>query len=286
VKLVSADQLPIEQLTAIYNEARIDYVVPMPMNVARLKAYIQNYDVDLSASVVAMEGRTPLGVCMLGLRPVGAWVTRLGVLPRSRRHGAGRAMMEWVIDQARARGAATVYLEVIFNNPPARALFDGLGFIPTRELLILRRPPAPSRLTPLLNYPIEWLDADEVLALAAMRPHRSSWVNQMESICNAGQVLGVQLCAPNGMRGWMSYRRAALYLERVIPQSSGGPAHEIAVTLLHHLHNRFPMIDTIVENIAVDNMHLQAFFEHGYVEAFRRVEMYLPMQPGAYVAAG
>jgi hypothetical protein len=36
----------------------------------------------------------------------------------------------------------------------------------------------------------------------------------------------------------------------------------------------------------VDNMHLQAFFEHGYVEAFRRVEMYLPVQPAAYASAG
>ncbi len=286
MKLIPADQLSIEQLTAIYNEARVDYVVPMPMNVARLKAYIQNYDVDLRGSVVAMDGSAPLGVCMLALRPAGAWVTRLGVLPSLRRRGAGRAMMEWVIDQARARGAGTVYLEVIFNNPPARALFDGLGFSPMRELLILRRPPAPSRLSPPLRFPVEWLDASEVLELAAMRPHRSSWINQVESIRNAGQVRGVQLCAPNGMRGWMSYRRAALYLERVIPQSSGGPAHEIALTLLHHLHNRFPTMDTIVENIAVDNVHLQAFYEHGYVEAFRRVEMYLPMQPGAYAAAG
>jgi len=284
VRLVPANQLTPEQLTAIYNEARVDYVVPMPMNVARLQAYIHNYDVDLSASVVALEGDTPLGVCMLGLRPVGAWITRLGVLPASRRKGAGRAMVEWVLNQACRRGASAVYLEAITNNPPAFALFTGLGFTPIRELLIVRRPPSPSRITPPLSYPIEWLDTDDVVNLAAMRTQRSSWINQVESIRNAGQVRGVQLCAPNGMRGWMSYRRAALYLERVIPQSSGGPAHEIALTLLHHVHNRYPTLDTIVENIDVQNIHLQAFYEHGYVESFRRVEMSLPLQPGAYAA--
>lgn len=284
MKLVPADQLTIEQLTDIYNQARVDYVVPMPMNVKRLQDYIKNYDVDLRASVVAMDNDGMLGVCMLGIRPVGAWITRLGVLPRSRRRGVGRALMEWVVDQARRRSTGTVYLEVIFNNPPALALFESLGFASLRELLILRRPPSPSRITPPLNLPVEWLDTDEVLALAAMRPHRSSWINQVESIHNAGRVRGVQLCAPNGMRGWMSYRQTALYLERVIPQSSG-PAHEIALTLLHHVHNRYSTVDTIVENIAVDNVHLHAFYQHGYVESFRRVEMYLPIQPSAYTAA-
>lgn len=284
MKLIPASQFSIEQLTAIYNETREDYVVPMPMNVSRLKTYINNYDVDLEASVVAIKDDRMVGLSTLALRQGRAWVTRLGVLPTTRRSGIGLAMMEWVLEQARRRGLSIVYLEVIYNNPPALALFRKLGFSEIRELLILRRPPAPSRVTSRLTVPIEWLDTSEVLALAEQRLSRSPWVNQTESLRNAGQVRGLQLSAEDGMRGWTSYRRAALYLERVIVESSGGSPREVARTLLHHLHNRFPTMDTIVENIASNDPHLQAFYEHGYVESFRRIEMQLSIQPAIYAA--
>ena len=83
IRLVPASQFTIEQLTAIYNQTRVDYMVPMPMNVARLAEYIATYDVDLDHSLVAMQGSELLGVAMLGMREGRAWITRLGVLPNT-----------------------------------------------------------------------------------------------------------------------------------------------------------------------------------------------------------
>ena len=40
IKLIPASEFSIEQLAAIYNQTRVDYMVPMPMNAARLADYV------------------------------------------------------------------------------------------------------------------------------------------------------------------------------------------------------------------------------------------------------
>jgi hypothetical protein len=90
-KLIPASHFTIEELTAIYNQTRVDYMVPMPMNAARLAEYVDIYDVDLEHSLVAVREDELLGVAMLGVRQDRAWLTRLGVLPHTRRCGVGEA---------------------------------------------------------------------------------------------------------------------------------------------------------------------------------------------------
>ena len=45
IKLIPVSRFTYEQLAAIYNQTRVDYMVPMPMNAARLAEYITTYDV-------------------------------------------------------------------------------------------------------------------------------------------------------------------------------------------------------------------------------------------------
>ena len=55
MKLVPASRFTIQELTAAYNQTRVDYLVPMPMTARRLGEYVADYDVHLDASVVALE---------------------------------------------------------------------------------------------------------------------------------------------------------------------------------------------------------------------------------------
>ncbi|MGD1995845.1 MAG: N-acetyltransferase [Anaerolineae bacterium] len=55
-------------------------------------------------------------------------VEMVGVDPRWRGRGVGRALMKEAIAQARARGARAVSLEVVWGNDPARRLYESLGF--------------------------------------------------------------------------------------------------------------------------------------------------------------
>jgi len=46
-----------------------------------------------------------------------------------RRRGAGRSLLEAMIDRMRAAGAITLYLDVGADNPAARALYERIGFV-------------------------------------------------------------------------------------------------------------------------------------------------------------
>jgi ribosomal-protein-alanine N-acetyltransferase len=52
----------------------------------------------------------------------------LAVRPGERRRGAGRRLLAAVIDRVREAGAQTLFLEVGADNPPARALYEAIGF--------------------------------------------------------------------------------------------------------------------------------------------------------------
>jgi len=140
---VPCSQYTFVELADIYNQSRVDYIVPMPMNAKRMEAYVRSYDVHLDASVVVFDSAgLTAGIGMLGLRGDRAWITRVGVIPERRGNHLGRYLMDTLIENARTRACRTVQLEVIKGNAPAHRLFLKLGFRETRELLVIRRPPA------------------------------------------------------------------------------------------------------------------------------------------------
>jgi GNAT superfamily N-acetyltransferase len=280
VQLLPASQFTIKQLTDAYNQTRVDYLVPMPMTAKRLEEYIISYDVDLNRSVMAFsEEGEMLGVCMLGLREGRAWVTRLGVMPTTRRHGAGRAMLDYCLEKAHKYGASMVYLEVIVGNAPAHTLFLRLGFREIRKLLVMRRPPGPPAVEPLPEPAnMAWLTPSDTLKQAATRPWRPAWTNQIESMAHVGDIQGLHIAEyASESSGWISFQHTALQLRYVMIGPDEGTKVAPAYTLLYHLHSKFPNLDTIVENIPTHVPHLQAFFAHGYVQSFQRVEMEMPL---------
>src|SRR5512137_1417686 len=117
IELIQASQFSIQELTNLYNQTRVDYLVPMPMSPDRLADYVRDFDVNLDLSYVAREDDGAiLGLGMMGVRQNRGWVTRLGVLPSTRRHGVGRALMDGMLSNADKLGMAETDLEVISNN--------------------------------------------------------------------------------------------------------------------------------------------------------------------------
>lgn len=65
------------------------------------------------------------------LAPAGAEeadIQTIAVAEGARRSGLGRAMMNALIGEARKRGVRELFLEVRADNPPARSLYESLGF--------------------------------------------------------------------------------------------------------------------------------------------------------------
>lgn len=273
IKLIPASRFTLGQLTAIYNQTRVDYMVPMPMNEARLAEYISTYDVDLGHSRVAMQDGQMLGVAMLGLRADRAWLTRLGVLPNTRRTGVGRALCEGLLAQAEQLGIRFQMLEVIKNNVPAHTLFFKLGFYEVGELLVLRRSPIIPPPDPVVA-DAQRLDRTEALDLVGQDRGTQPWTNQSESLSNAHEVSGLRLTLVDGSTGWLVYQRQKFLLTRFAFKTQTGNPVDMARAFLSHLHHQYPRLDTHLENIQVSDPHLPAFYEAGYVESFRRVEMW------------
>jgi ribosomal protein S18 acetylase RimI-like enzyme len=59
-----------------------------------------------------------------------AWLEDLYVRDELRGTGLGRALTEYAIDRARARGCGRIQLDVHTTNVPANALYESLGFNP------------------------------------------------------------------------------------------------------------------------------------------------------------
>jgi ribosomal protein S18 acetylase RimI-like enzyme len=272
IQLVPASYFSIDQLVAAYNQTRVDYLVPMPMNAARLAEYVRMYDVDLDRSWVAVDGDQILGLAMLGVRPDRTWITRLGVLPVKRRRGTGEALMRALLDASDQLGIGCTCLEVIKHNTPAHTLFLKLGFSETRELLILRRPPGPSIEVPAAE--VEWLDRAAALALLDTRPATPAWTNETPSLNHLENVAGLSLRLSDGTTGWLVFERQLFILSHFSLLTLQGDSVALGRALLAHLYQRYPDLDTHTENIPVDDPHLPAFFDSRFVESFRRIEMY------------
>ncbi|MBZ0290503.1 MAG: GNAT family N-acetyltransferase, partial [Anaerolineae bacterium] len=212
---VPCSRYTFAELADIYNQSRVDYIVPMPMNAKRMEAYVRSYDVDLDASIVVFDGAGLMaGVGMLGVREDRAWITRVGVLPDRRGHNLGLFLMETLIDNARERDCRLIQLEVIKGNAPAHRLFLKLGFRETRELLVIRRPPGKPANPGLENVTMDILTPDEVQTCATQGVGWS-WIEEPDSLLKVGGLRGLRVQLDDGASGWAIYQYTALQIAHI-----------------------------------------------------------------------
>lgn len=281
IKLLPASHFTLDQLTFAYNQTRIDYLIPMPMNSARLGAYVENYDIDMENSLVAVDGQHILGLGMLGVRDHRTWITRLGVLPARRRRGTGEAIMRGLLAGSIALKANYVVLEVIKGNTPAHELFRKLGFQETRELTVLRRPPAIPQSLPKGR--CEWMTRDIVLELlknyVQTKPYsnRLAWTNELETFLNTDDAAGIHINLGGIGKGWMAFRHQKSILTHFVINIESGDPVKIVKEILIHLYHRYPLLDTYIENLSIEDSYLITLQDMGFIEAFRRIEMELAL---------
>lgn len=267
-----------DELAQVYNNARVDYIVPMPMNGKRMRQYIDGYDIDLEASIVSLDidDRDETGVIMLGVREDRSWITRLGVIPVKRRRKTGQFLMNRMIEFSQQKNFRLMQLEVIKGNDPARHLFEKLGFKFIQELLVIRRPPSKldeSQFPDNVSEVIEFDDVESITERLNNRDSYASWVEETVSLMNVGSLKGLDVTLRSGEKGWIIFQRSPFQLQHIVIQPDISP--EMQVALLVQLHTKYPLQDTKVENVPADHSTWDAFQKVGYFDAFRRLEMYL-----------
>ncbi|MEM7176983.1 MAG: GNAT family N-acetyltransferase [Pseudomonadota bacterium] len=114
---------------------------------------------------VLFMGDSAIERCLIVLRIAldEAEILNLGVVPSARRQGLASRMMAAAETEAARLGVAKLYLEVAVDNTPARTLYVRRGFDEVgrrrgyylrpdggrADALILRKPIAPGKVTPL-----------------------------------------------------------------------------------------------------------------------------------------
>ncbi|HCB48407.1 MAG TPA: hypothetical protein DEP47_02495 [Chloroflexi bacterium] len=274
-----ADKFSLQQLVEAYNQTRVDYIVPMPMNVARLNEYIKLYDIDLTASWVALKEETIHGLGMLGIRKDRAWITRVGVLPSGRRKGTGRAIIERLLQSAEERHLTTIWLEVIKGNEPANQLFLTSGFQPTRELVVARRPPDLREFSGNGYFNgeniVRMVDVSRSTAfnLLDKRHARPNWLIESESFYNVPDLQAIFVECEDGAQGWAICQPDKFQLKHIVVEALQGDPASVSCRLLKALHERYFTRDAIMENLPEQDPTWQGFKNAGYFDVFRRIEM-------------
>jgi GNAT superfamily N-acetyltransferase len=272
---VKASVYTFDHLADLYNQSRVDYIVPMPMNGKRMEEYVHWYDVDLDASAVALNSDgLETGLIMTGLRGDRSWATRLGVIPDRRGHHIGQYLMDLLIEESVKRRVRRVQLEVIKGNEPAIRLFQKLRFESVRELLIIRRPPGqpPTDLVPE-GTEITLIAPSQIPGYLERREPNVAWTEETASLINSGSLQGLRVDLPSGESGWIVFQQTTFQLSHFVLNPNA--SDEVAQVLLCAVHRSYPKHDTKIENLPSDHPTWPTFQRMGYIEVFSRIEMYL-----------
>jgi GNAT superfamily N-acetyltransferase len=114
-----------------------------PDMLAEIDAYVAHQNIAGQLEDFASYFLPPAGECFLALHdgaPVGmvmmkpkgesdAEMNRMYVRTSARGLGLGRTLGEALVDEARARGLRTVWLDALYRHVEALALYESLGFV-------------------------------------------------------------------------------------------------------------------------------------------------------------
>lgn len=189
IELQSARSLAPGERAALFNAAYEGYLLPFHIDEQQLASMDDAFDLDLDASRIAYRDGTAVGLGNLGVRGEDAWIGGVGVVQAARRSGVGEALMRALHEQARGRGIRRVWLEVIFENTGAFALYEKLGYRTVRDVEVWSLPAAEDE-----------DDSDEVSEVPAaeaqarireLRNEREPWQRADATLANYDDVSGL-----------------------------------------------------------------------------------------------
>ncbi len=118
-----------------------------PLDPAYVRAFAAIDEDPRQLLVVARRGEVVCGTVQVSFIPSlthrgteRAQLEGVRVAASVRGEGVGRAMVTWVVDQARRRGCGLVQLTTDRRRPEARRFYESLGFVATHEGMKLPLP--------------------------------------------------------------------------------------------------------------------------------------------------
>lgn len=280
VHIQPAEACPPETFIQALNDAYADYFVPIHLTLASLQHLIERESIVMSASRIAVDGDTVVGMGLLGVRQQRGWIGGMGVVPAYRRQGIARRLMEALVAQARDLSLETLQLEVIQKNKAAYTLYDEIGFETRRELKVLtcREDPANAlpdslfeRITVRSESAESLLDRLDSLPGAARPWQREKTTHQIalgslhgQAAYRDDQLCGI--CLYNG-KGGLNAELADL----------AATDEAVGTALLVKVLRGYPTTTFTYLNVDEDDPMLPALYRVGFEEMISQYEMFLPL---------
>lgn len=119
----------VQVLATVAEEGSIGTEPPVDRDALRARLHATVIGEGASAMwVLERDGRVVGQIGVHETRAAHVFSLGMAILPEGRRRGGGRALLQAVLEHARAHGAHKVELEVWPDNAPAIALYAGAGF--------------------------------------------------------------------------------------------------------------------------------------------------------------
>jgi ribosomal protein S18 acetylase RimI-like enzyme len=179
VEFRPSSEFSLAELAALLTASYEGYFVPVAVDKSQLEYMVDVFDLDLSRSLVAVDGERPVGLANLGRREGRTWLGGVGVVPDHRGAGVGESLTRMLIDRACDAGAREMVLEVIVENAPAIALYEKLGFARTRDFEVLSLAAATER-----SEASETALGEALKVVAATRRGPEPWQRADETVAN------------------------------------------------------------------------------------------------------
>jgi GNAT superfamily N-acetyltransferase len=187
VELRPASTLSLAEQTELFNAGYENYVIPMRLDENALKSMIDSFDIDRDASRIAVRDGEAVGFANLAIRSDEAWVGGVGVISSARRQGIGETLMRALHDEARARGIARIWLEVIEQNEAAYRLYEKLGYDVVRWVEVWTLPKGEQHRR-TRDVPV----AQALRRISELGNVRAPWQRTDTTVANLGDARGLE----------------------------------------------------------------------------------------------
>lgn len=132
-----------KEAVGVWNEGFQDYFADVKMDADTFTARLAREGLSPDLSIVAFHDGRPVGILLNGIRSIAgkrmAWNEGTAVVPRRRRSGVGKALLEAAIRIYRENGVEIATLESIRQNEKAITLYRQMGYQAIDRLRIYRR---------------------------------------------------------------------------------------------------------------------------------------------------
>ncbi|HQE91702.1 MAG TPA: GNAT family N-acetyltransferase [Anaerolineae bacterium] len=262
IHVIPAAELSHDRLVILLNQAYAHYYLPVWMNEEQFEQMCYTEDMNLCKSVVAVIDDMPVGIALLSIRDNAGWVSGVGVIAPWRRHGIAQRLIKRLQATAQATGLQTLQLEVLAQNEAGLALYQQLGFVWERDLLVLTLGPGTFDPAPLPPGVAPIPSGVALASYAAFHEVRSPWQRQLASLQHRqGDFRALGFWDGARLVGYVLYHLQ--HGNHVVMDIGVDPGHpqrlSVAQTLLTAMHSARPDLGGYIINLPTDDPLLPAF---------------------------